>query len=120
MKFAAAIHATTDFGDDRIPFPDALAMVADCGFSDVMLLARRGAGGILRRGETPPGALINLLESDLGIVSGLLQRNGITPRIVFASGVNPAEPEPRSSTPSPRRWRTSSSRSTSTTTGSSN
>lgn len=93
MKFAAAIHATTDFGDDRIPFPDALAMVSECGFSDVMLLARRGAGSILRRGETPPGALINLLESDLGIVSGLLQRNGISPRIVFASGINPAEPE---------------------------
>ncbi len=93
MRFAAAIHATTDFGDDRIAFPDALTMVAECGFRDVMLLSRRGAGGILRRGETPSGALIDLVGSDAGLVSGLLERHDIAPRVVFAAGIDPADDE---------------------------
>jgi hypothetical protein len=57
-----------------------------------MLLSRRGSGGVMRRGETPQGALVDLIKSDIKLVEGHMQRHGISARIVFASGIDYNDP----------------------------
>jgi len=93
MKFAAGILAVTDFAEDVIRFSDALAVIKQCGFDQVMLLSGRDRGPVLRRGVTPDGAFVDLVASDLDVVAGQLQRAGLEPKVVFAAGIDTTTPE---------------------------
>lgn len=92
MKFSAAIYSMTDFGNDKTRFFDALQGVKECGFDRVMLVTRQDQGPVLERGHMPDGCLVNLVESDLDLVEGQLMRAGVSPRIIFAAGIELVQP----------------------------
>jgi sugar phosphate isomerase/epimerase len=76
MRFAASIHAVTQFGNDIVPFSRALDIIADCGFDSIMLLATPSGPRLDDQGDAP-GSLIDVRGSDPTVLGRALRARGL-------------------------------------------
>lgn len=92
MILGVSLHALTDFGDDRRPFEQALALARATGVECVMLLSRPGAPGV-RFGEHCPTTIIDLAESDPEAVLWSIARAGLWPALLHVGPVDVSSEE---------------------------
>lgn len=92
MKLASAIYAVTEFGNDIVPFSQALRDIKECGFDSVMLLSHP-TWPVLKRGEEPKACLLNLTESDWDLVQAEIAEAGLQTATIFDASIAPQEPE---------------------------
>lgn len=88
MKFTAGIISIAAFGENDHKFDEVLSTISgECGFERVMLVSVP-AGPVRRRGMTPIGALLNIVDSDHERIGGAVSRAGLEPKVIYAAGVN--------------------------------
>jgi sugar phosphate isomerase/epimerase len=87
MRFAASIHAFTDFGNDAVPFHEALRQIRQAGYQQVMLLSLPGRPG-LHSGENPPCSLLDHSRSDPDALSQALAEAGLRLSVMFGAGAD--------------------------------
>jgi len=76
MKFCASLHARSEFGNDTVPFAQALDDIREMGFAGIMMLWLDG-GPVLRPGTQASGSLLDLANCDLGMVRQALDNAGL-------------------------------------------
>lgn len=75
-EIGTSTHAIAGFGEPGKPFRQALAEIAECGFSHFLLLTSENGPPVDASGDAP-GALINLRGSDLKAVRRAIASHGL-------------------------------------------
>jgi len=84
VKWYAGLHARSEFGNDTVPFVQALADIAEMGFAGVMLLWMDG-GPVLREGVEATGCFLDLAQCDLRLVRRALDDHGLEAGVVWTA-----------------------------------
>ena len=77
MEFGTSVHALTDWSAEVKPFRQVLSEAAGLGFSQIMLMNLPGQAALTADSD-PPGAMIDLEQSDLGLVRAAVAEAGLT------------------------------------------
>ncbi|NLO05427.1 MAG: sugar phosphate isomerase/epimerase [candidate division WS1 bacterium] len=89
MTFSAIIHAMTFDGQDTLSLPEACATLRECGFEGVMLMSIPGRPA-LTEGNIPDACLLDLAQSDLGIVKRIVADAGLEIIGLYCAGIDPS------------------------------
>lgn len=83
MNFATSVHALTEWGQPVKSFRQVLAEAAEVGYSGIMLMHVPGQHALTAENPDPPGAMIDLAQSDLGFVRKVVEEAGLTVGCVY-------------------------------------
>jgi sugar phosphate isomerase/epimerase len=76
IEIGTSTHAIAGFGKPSKPFRQAVAEMAECGFTHFLLLASESGPAVDSHGDAPE-ALVNILASDLDAVRRVVSSHGI-------------------------------------------
>jgi len=82
MKIGTSVHALTEWASPVKPFRQVVAEAAELGFASLMLMNTPGQDA-LTADHDPPGALVDLEASDLGLVKQVVGDAGLEVACVY-------------------------------------
>ncbi len=82
FEIGTSTHAIAGFGKPGKPFRQALAEMADCGFSHFMLLTSEAGPPVDKRGNAPEAA-VNIRKSDLDAVARAASQHGLRVSCIY-------------------------------------